>query len=425
MKEELLHYIWKYRLFNRPLVTVEGEAVEIISPGIHNHNAGPDFSDARLRIGDELWAGNVEIHINSSDWIRHGHNEDAAYQNVVLHVVFNHDDENAVRNIPVVQLKGFFDLSIHAYYQSFISSKRWVPCINQLHEVPPHEISFWLERMLIERLENKADVIHGFLALGNNNWEEAFYYTLARSFGFSVNALPFEMMARSLPYRVIARHLDRPFQVEALVFGQAGLLTHDLLDPWPQELFREYSFLRQKYHLVPVEAHIWRYLRLRPPNFPTVRLSQFASLLCSGGGMLSRVLESKTIDSLMQLFSEVKASEYWDNHFLFDRSTAGKSKRLGTEAVRLLLINAVLPFMFVNGRSTGNDDLCNRALGFFGELPGEKNEQITRWKEGGMDVSSAFNTQALIGLKKEYCDKKRCLDCRIGNFLLKKGFNNE
>lgn len=419
MKEEFLHYIWKYRLFNMPLKTIENEYIEVISPGIHNHNAGPDFSDARLRIGDALWAGNVEIHVNSSDWYRHGHQHDPAYENVVLHVVYHHDDFTSDNRFPVLELKEFFDLSLYSNYQQFINSKRWVPCIKQLNAVPAHEISLWLERMLIERLEHKAELIQGFLRLGNNDWAEAFYHTLARSFGFSVNALPFEMVARSLPYRVIARHLDQPMQVEALVFGQAGLLSHDLKDPWPQELFREYSFLRQKYHLVPIAPHLWRFMRLRPVNFPTIRLAQFSALLFTGGGLLARLLECKTTDELIGHFSGVSASAYWDTHFIFDRFTPGRKKHLGKEAVSLLMINAVLPFLFVYGRSIDNDHLCNRALDFFSRLQGEKNSQISHWKAAGMDVSSAFNTQALIGMKSDYCDKKRCLDCRIGNYLLK------
>jgi hypothetical protein len=421
MKEEFLHYIWKYRLYNKPLKTIENEHIKVISPGIHNHNAGPDFSDVRLRIGEALWAGNVEIHVNSSDWYRHGHQHDPAYDNVVLHVVFHHDDTSSDRRIPVLQLKEFFDSSLYVNYQQFINSKRWVPCINQIKEVPAHEISLWLERMLIERLEHKAELIHGFLRLGNNDWAEAFYHTLARSFGFSVNALPFEMMARSLPYRVIARHLDQPMQVEALVFGQAGLLSHDLKDPWPQALFTEYSFLRQKYHLVPIATHLWRFLRLRPVNFPTIRLAQFSALLCAGDGLVARVLESTTTDDLTEYFFGVSASAYWDNHYVFDRLTPGLKKQLGKDAISLLMINAMLPFLFVYGRSIDNDHLCNRALDFFSRLQGEKNAQIRKWKDAGIDVSNAFNTQALIWMKSDYCDKKRCLDCRIGNYLLKPG----
>lgn len=421
MKEEFLHYIWKYRLYNKPLKTIENEHIKVISPGIHNHNAGPDFSDVRLRIGEALWAGNVEIHVNSSDWYRHGHQHDPAYDNVVLHVVFHHDDTSSDRRIPVLQLKEFFDSSLYVNYQQFINSKRWVPCINQIKEVPAHEISLWLERMLIERLEHKAELIHGFLRLGNNDWAEAFYHTLARSFGFSVNALPFEMMARSLPYRVIARHLDQPMQVEALVFGQAGLLSHDLKDPWPQALFTEYSFLRQKYHLVPIATHLWRFLRLRPVNFPTIRLAQFSALLCAGDGLVARVLESTTTDDLTEYFTGVSASAYWDNHYVFDRLTPGLKKQLGKDAISLLMINAMLPFLFVYGRSIDNDHLCNRALDFFSRLQGEKNAQIRKWKDAGIDVSNAFNTQALIWMKSDYCDKKRCLDCRIGNYLLKPG----
>lgn len=421
MNEEFLHYIWKYRLFNRILQTSEGEEIEILSPGIHNHNSGPDFSDARLRIGSALWAGNVEIHINTSDWLKHGHQNDPAYDNVVLHAVFNNDASVNESRIPLLQMKGFFDENLFIKYRGFIEARLWVPCANQINSVPAPDVSLWLERMLIERLERKADFISGFLELGKNNWEEALYFTLARSFGFNVNSLPFEMLARTLPYKIIARHADNPFQVEALVFGQSGLLTEEATDRWAQDLFNEYTFLRKKYQLVPISGHLWKFLRLRPVNFPTIRLSQFSKLLCSNQHLLSRILECTTADKLLSLFLGIHPSPYWENHFMFGKEVASRQKSLGKDSVNLLMINAVLPFMFVYGRAIDDDVLCNKALDFFNQLPGEKNVITQNWAKSGMDVSSAFNTQALIGLKSEYCDKKKCLDCRIGNFLLRKG----
>lgn len=419
MNEEFLHYIWKYRLFNKPLTTVEGETIEILTPGIHNFNAGPDFSDARLKIGSALWAGNVEIHIHTSDWMKHKHQNDPAYENVVLHVVYIHDEPADSYHIPVLELKGCFDENLFVRYRDFINNRLWVPCAKLIKTVPEIEVSLWLERMLVERLERKADLIAGFLELGKNNWEEAFYFTLARSFGFHVNALPFEMLARSLPFNIIARHADNPFQVEALVFGQSGLLTEEVTDRYAQDLFNEYAFLRKKYHLVPIAGHLWKFLRLRPANFPTIRLSQFATFLSANQQLLSRILEIEEVDKLMDIFLGTKPSAYWTNHYMWDKETAPRQKSLGKIAVNLLMINTVLPFIFVYGRAFDNDKLCNRALDFFTKIPGEKNNITLNWQKTGMDIGSAFQTQALISLKNEYCDKKRCLQCRIGNYLLK------
>lgn len=425
MNEDFLHYLWKYRLFNKLLQTTEGETIEILSPGIHNHHAGPDFSDARLRIGQAMWAGNVEIHVNTSDWLKHGHQHDPAYDNVVLHVVYHHDLPGFESRIPVLQLRGFFDENLFFKYHRFIETRLWVPCAAQINIVPETDKALWLERMLIERLERKADLIHVFLETGKNNWEEALYVTLARSFGFNVNALPFEMLARSLPYKVIARHTGNPFQTEALILGQSGLLTSEVSDPTAQALLAEYEFLRKKYQLIPIAAHLWKFLRLRPVNFPTIRLSQFAALLGKHSQLLSKITSCKTIEELENLFAGVETSEYWRNHYNFDSKTVKKSKRLGHDAIHLILINAILPFIFVYGRAIDNDELCNRALDLYTKLPGEKNSITQNWEKAGMDTGNAFNTQALIGLKTSYCDKKRCLNCRIGNYLLRNGMENE
>ncbi len=418
MKEEFLHYLWKYRLFTSPLKTTSGEEIEVLSPGIHNHNAGPDFSDARLRIDGNLWAGNVEIHINSSDWFKHGHHQDPVYDSVILHVVLNHDQSGSGSNMPVSEIKDCIDYHVYETYRQFMVSRNWVPCINQIGSVDKSELNLWLERMLIERLEHKSEYIQEFLAITENDWEGVFYMMLARSFGFNLNALPFEMMARSLPARVLARHRDNPMQIEALIFGQAGLLDQHLTEPWPQQLFSEYCFLRKKYNLVPVSPNIWRFMRLRPVNFPTIRLAQFAALLHSQENLLSKVLESTDVKELTGFF-DVTASQYWDSHYHFNKESIIGPKRLGISSAGLLVINAVLPFIFVYGRATADDELCNRALNFYLQVPGESNNITKQWKTAGLTTSSAFYSQALIGLKSDYCDKFRCLDCRIGNLLLR------
>jgi len=418
VNEAFLHYLWKYRLFTSALTTTSGEVVEILSPGIHNHNAGPDFSDARLRIGSTIWAGNVEIHINSSDWERHGHHKDPVYDSVILHVVLNNDAVGSNRNIPVAAISGKYNPELFQAYKSFLNSKNWVPCFNQIGSIDQAEISLWLERMLIERLEHKAAYIQEFLEISENDWEGVLYMMLARSFGFGLNALPFEMLARSLPYRIIARHRDNPMQVEALIFGQAGLLNPQLTEIWPQQLFSEYSFLRKKYQLLPIAAHTWRFMRLRPVNFPTIRLAQFASLLCSHESLFSALLSCGNAESIIQWMMS-SASGFWDTHYHFNKSSVSCTKSMGRSSAGVLVINAILPLMFVFGRATANDELCNRSLTFYSQLPGELNSITRHWKSAGLDISSSFSTQALIGMKSEYCDKFRCLDCRLGNLLLR------
>lgn len=418
MTEDFLHYLWQHKLFKEQLITTSNLKIIVMNTGFHNLNAGPDFSDARLSIGETVWAGNVEIHINSSDWYRHGHQDDDAYKNVVLHVVFNDDIKENSSSMMVCELKGKIDLKLFENYLHFIESKKFVPCIELLDKVPEPELSLWLERMLIEKLESKADFIQTALTTSNNDWEEALYQILARSFGFNINSLPFEMLARSISYKILAKHSNNRFQIESLLFGQAGMLTHELIDPYSQSLFKEYSFLRKKYGLVPIAQSLWKFLRLRPVNFPTIRISQYADLLTLHAGLLASLVSKKSIEELSEVFN-VTASEYWNDHYSFDKFSKGKPKQLGETSRHLLIINAVLPFLFVYGRSVADDDLCNKALNFYEQLPPESNSVVSGWKETSIPITSAWHTQALIGLKTMYCDKRKCLNCRIGNKLMK------
>ncbi|HLO91647.1 MAG TPA: DUF2851 family protein [Lentimicrobium sp.] len=419
MTEAFLHYLWMNGLFTKPLTTTNNESIKVINPGFHNIHSGPDFSDARLEIAGTLWAGNVEIHLNSSDWFRHGHHNDEAYNNVALHVVYKDDAAGRLPGMPVCELEGRIDLELVKAFQHFINSPGFVPCIDILGSISQIDMNLWLERMLIEKLEEKADYIQDILVSSNNDWEEVLYRMLARSFGFSVNALPFEMLSRSLSWKILAHHAHNPFQIEALLFGQAGMLTHELTATYGQELFKEYTFLRKKFKLVPMQSSLWKFLRMRPVNFPTIRIAQFSSLLSKNAGILSAITKAHTVSEMMNLF-EVQASEYWDDHFVFDKMTKGKPKFLGSSSGELLIMNAVLPFLFVYGSSNGDEQLCSRALALFDQLPGEKNSSIIEWQKAGINVSTSFNTQALMHMKKNYCDKRECLNCRIGNLVLKK-----
>lgn len=421
MTEELLHHVWKYRLFDhKELFTQSGEAVEVIVPGDHNTDSGPDFFNARVKVGGTEWAGNIEIHTRASDWKRHGHEQDKAYDNIVLHVVYENDEPlaDAAGNIvPAIQLKGRIDELLMKKYSELRQGRDWIPCGSQVKEVSSITLVSWLERLLVERLERKALDIQSKLELNRNNWEESFYQQLARNFGFRINAGPFELLARSLPSTILAKHKSSLLQVEALLFGQAGLLEDHFTDGYARQLQNEYAFLQKKFKLVPVAAHLWKFMRLRPSNFPTIRIAQLAHLVYRSSHLFSSVMEAHTVEDIHKLFN-VKASEYWEEHYVFDKRSPKRSKQLGKDAIDNIIINTIVPFLFVYGRKHDDERYEERALKLLECTEGESNGIITNWKKLGMNADTAWSTQALLQLRNEYCAKKRCLQCAIGNKLL-------
>jgi hypothetical protein len=422
MKEDLLHFLWRTRRFEQTgLRTTEGEPLEILSPGNHNTHAGPDFLDARLRIGGTTWAGNVEMHLTASEWLRHGHQTDAAYGNVILHVVME-EDQPVLRNdgsrIPCLEMRNLVPPGIAATYLRLLHNEHWIPCHNLFHTVPPMTRTLWLDRMLVVRLEQKTAVIKEALERNNGDWEETFYQTLARNFGLKVNAEPFEMLARSLPQRVLARHKDNPLQLEALLFGQSGLLPDATDEDYPLALKKEYDFLRKKYNLTPLEAVQWRFLRLHPGNFPTIRLAEFARLTAQSAHLFSRILEVEEQAGIEALFN-VKLDGYWLTHYTFGNESPQKTKSLGKEAIRLLTINTIVPFLFLYGKMRGEEAHKDKALHLLEALPPERNAILEGWQRLGVEPPSAYQTQGLLQLKNVYCDAKRCLACGIGAAVLK------
>jgi hypothetical protein len=422
MKEEFLHFLWKYRLFISPLATTLDEPIEVLKPGVHNTDAGPDFVDARLRIGDTLWAGNVEIHTQASSWYEHKHDKDSSYDNVILHLVLNNDEPAKRTNgdlIPCLECDKIIPPALYDTYKDLMSSKLWIPCARLIKSCPEIIIGSWIETQLVERTAAKTAAIELILKATGNDWEETFYRLLARSFGLKINTLPFEMLAASLPYKILARHHDQAVQVDAMIFGQAGFLDKDYVDGYPAMLKKEYEFLGKKYSLQPLDMSVWKFLRLRPLAFPTIRLAQFSALLQSTDSLFSRVIETREIDDLRDLF-RVKASEYWDTHYRFEKLSSDKVPRLiGEQGIDLLLINAVVPVLFSYGRLHQSDEFMTRAFDLLEALPPEQNATINKWKSLGIPVIDAFTSQALLHLKLSYCDHKKCLDCRIGNELLK------
>lgn len=422
MPEEFLQYLWENRLFTQEnLQTVNGEALEIINVGKRNSDSGPDFFNARVKIGGTVWVGNVEIHRFASDWGRHNHNTNDAYNNVILHVAEIFDKpvfRNNGEEIPSMVLR--YPAALKINYQKLLDAKTWIACQSQFHKIDPIILQLGFNRLMIERLEEKTNEILDRLAQNNNDWNETFYQELARMFGFKVNSTPFEMLAKSLPVGILAKHKSSLFQLEALLFGNSGLLNEQLLgDEYYIGLRNEYSFLYKKYNLKGIESHLWKFMRLRPGNFPTVRISQFAALIHKSHGLFSKILDVESLEELKKLF-EVQASEYWNSHYSFNKTSVRNSvKELGETSVNTLIINIVIPLLFVYGEKQNKENLKNRSLEFLEQIPAEENSVIEKWKSLGVETRSAFESQALLQLKNKYCEQKKCLNCQIGVKLVK------
>ena len=421
MTEDFLYYLWQYRLLDNPLETQSGEEVIIIDTGTRNEASGPDFFNARIKIGTTEWAGNVEMHVRASDWFKHGHAHDKAYDSVILHVV--HECDAEVRNsggelIPCMELRGHYDEALFFRYRKLLSTRDWIACAPQLRDVPDLIVYAWLDRLLAERLQRKTEYIEGFLQSSNGHWETAFYYALARNFGFNVNADPFEQLARSIPLEVLAKNRDSLLKIEALLFGQAGLLNPKLKDEYARELYTEYDFLRKKYKLSPVQAFQWKFMRLRPVNFPTIRIAQFAQLIYKSTHLLSKIMETENLESLKKFFL-LGTSEYWVNHYTFGKKAKAREKQFGARSFDLILINTIVPFLFVYARHQKDEELKARALNFLSRTAAEQNSIVKRFADSGISCQNAAQTQALLTLKNDYCKYLKCLDCAIGNRLIR------
>jgi hypothetical protein len=420
MTEDFLHFIWKYGLFDRTrMITDTGEEVQVIALGEHNANAGPDFLNTRIRIGHTMWAGNVEIHLRSSDWNEHKHNLDKAYDNIILHAVHK-NNQRITRStgeiIPGVELK--FDPSLYENYRHLLEQKDWLRCHDKIRQIDHFLLDMWLSSLVVERLQQKAHHIDGVLDRYRNSQEDAFYVTLARSFGFGLNAVPFEMTAKSLPLSSLSRIRNNPAQVEAVLMGQAGFLEEArMFSDYYSGLRKEYLHLKTKFGLKPIEKHLWKFLRLRPVNFPTIRIAQFAAILVRAPGLFSQVLACHKIDELRGIF-DVQASSFWDSHYTFESEAPIRVKKLGTDAFQSIVINAVIPFLFVYGQRTGQATVKERAFDWLNQLPPETNRVIKRWNKLGIMPASAFYSQGLLQMSANYCSRKGCLACTLGARLV-------
>lgn len=402
-----------------PLSAKTMKDIEVLDAGEPNHDSGPDFFNARIRSGDLILAGNVEVHINSSDWIKHGHDSDKAYDNVVLQLVLNNDTDvrrTSGEIIPTAELR--FDQRFHDNYKQLLNNNCWIACEPFISSVDASVIKSWIEKQSFGRLERKSAIILKTLRNNHNDWQETFYQQLARNFGFRLNGWAFEMLARSLPFKILLRHRDNLCQLEAMLFGQAGFLEGTDGDNYYQTLKNEYHFLQNKYRLKPLEKHLWRFLRLRPANFPSLRIAQFASFIHRAPGFFASVIEKNDIKALSDLF-RVSASDYWNNHYVFGKDSGKSVKTTGLFAIRSLIINTVIPFLYFYGNYRQISEIAARGIDFLKELPAENNSIIRKWRSAGVTADSAFASQGLLQQKIEICSHKKCLYCGIGSHIIK------
>ena len=429
--EQLLQYVWKHKILPLEcLETTDGKALEIIDPGLHNRNAGPDFFNAKLRIGNTMWVGNVEIHEHSKDWFRHGHDSDPAYDNVVLHVVEDVDcDVTNSRGEFIPQIKLCVPVTVTLNYKELLNADAYPPCYRIVPELSQLTVHSWMAALQTERLERKTLDIARRAERANGSWEDAYFITLARNYGFGINGDAFEQWAYNVPLNQVAHHRDDIFQIEAIFLGQAGLLDIDAIpakyqkeamnDRYFNRLKNEYKYLAHKFSLTPMNRTMWKFLRLRPQNFPHIRISQLATLYHERKTSLSQLVECMNVDEMRRMLS-THVTEYWATHYTFGAESASNSKSMSPFSINLLMINTAIPMLFAYGRHTCDDTLCDRAFDMLEQLKAEDNHIIRMWKECGLKVATAGDSQALIQLKNEYCDRKDCLRCRFGYEYLKR-----
>lgn len=416
--EKLLHYVWKHKIFPLEMLrTTSGQPVEVIDPGLPTMNAGPDFFNAKLKIEGTLWVGNVEIHRQASDWFRHGHDRDKSYDTVILHVVGVSDCEVYRTNGELIpQLLLPCPETIRQRYNELKQTDIYPPCYSIFGILPQLTVHSWLSALQVERFEQKARIISKRLEQFNQHWEDVFFITLARNFGFGLNGDAFESWANHIPFRSVDKHRDNLFQVEAFFLGQAGLLEEetDDRDMYHQKLQKEFRYLQHKFDLpTPMSVDQWRFLRLRPGNFPHVRLAQLAYLYHKEQALFSRIMEAETLDAVKKILAG-GTSLYWEEHFNFRKTSSRRTKRVGENALNLIVINTVIPFLYAYGLHKADEMLCERATCFLEALKAENNYVTRLWSGAGLPVYTAADSQALLQLQKEYCEKKDCLRCRFG-----------
>ncbi len=421
MNEDFLQYVWNFHKFHGDLKTHSQEPLEVINTGLKNSNSGPDFFNAQILLGKQRWAGNVEIHLKSSDWYAHHHETNTAYDNVILHVVWEHDTnifrkDNTV--IPTLVLKKYVKPSLLKTYQKLVQKKQqWINCEKDFHRVDNLILQNWFERLYLQRLEQKTIVLKEVLKKSNNNWEALLFVMLAKSFGLKVNGDAFMSMAQSIDFSIIQKCAQQDNALEALLLGQAGLLNDEKEDGKYIEVQRLYNYLSKKYNIKNKANIASKFFRLRPPNFPTIRISQLAQLYTYKNNLFSQIIEAKTLEDYYHIFS-VAASSYWDTHYNFEITSTKRRKGLTKKFIHLLLINTIIPIKYCYARYVGKNN-SEEIMALISGIQREDNTIVTKMNKLKKVVHTALDSQAVIQLKNHYCDTNKCLQCAVGNYILK------
>lgn len=426
--EKLMQYVWKHRLWrSEDMVTNTGKKVRVVDPGLLNTDAGPDFFNAKIEIDGHMWVGNVEMHYRATDWKRHRHDSDKAYDSVILHVVAKDDAPVRRTNGELIpQLVLEVSPQFNADYASLVGATIEVPCAEEIKQVPHLTIVEWVEGLAFERLHGKVERIHQLLDSFNGSWEDVCYVTLARNFGFGINNDAFERLARRTPLRLLGKHSDSVLQIEALLFGQAGMLDAQKpgMDSYYNQLCTEYAFLSNKFQLTPMEKESWKLFRIRPQNFPYRRIAMLAQFIEGGFRMMNRILEAEGEKEMRALF-EVELSGYWTKHYTFGKPNERATATLSRSSIDIILINTVAPLLYAYGELTGNYEMTDKAIKLLEDLRAESNSIVSHFVAYGIDCPDALTSQALVQLKREYCDARKCIYCKIGHHLLSKAARGE
>lgn len=423
MKEVFLHYIWKLNQFSHQnLQTFHGDFIEIVKVGKLNHHAGPDFLEAEIIISDKLWIGSVEMHVNSSDWNIHQHSDDIAYQNVILHVVWNHDSEVDIlrqRNVQTLILQDFVKPEIVFNYQNIINSKLdKIYCEEFLDLIDFKQFSFWFERILIERFEEKTQIVLEILNQNNSNWEETLFKSLAKNFGLKVNVETFELWSNSFPFNVLQKIQFDALKVEALFFGQAGFLEEDYENAYFNQLKKEYNFLKNKYQIQAIENSLFRFSKMRPIGFPTIRLAQLAAIYTQYLSLFSVIIQPENLKEFYKIFDKQELNSFWNTHYTFKNESKFQLKNLSKDKINNLLINTIIPIRYAFERQKDEVEI-DFYLDLLNEMDPENNSILNEFERIGFENKTAKDSQQLIQLKKRYCSEKKCLNCAIGQQILR------
>lgn len=423
-----MQYVWKHRLWrSEDMVTNTGKKVRVVDPGLLNTDAGPDFFNAKIEIDGHMWVGNVEMHYRATDWKRHHHDSDKAYDSVILHVVAKDDAPVRRSNGELIpQLVLEVSPQFNADYASLVGATIEVPCATKIKQVPHLTIVEWVEGLAFERLHGKVERIHQLLDSFNGSWEDVCYVTLARNFGFGINNDAFERLARRTPLRLLGKHSDSVLQIEALLFGQAGMLDAQKpgMDSYYNQLCTEYAFLSNKFQLTPMEKESWKLFRIRPQNFPYRRIAMLAQFIEGGFRMMNRILDAEGEKEMRALF-EVELSGYWTKHYTFGKPNERATATLSRNSIDIILINTVAPLLYAYGELTGNYEMTDKAIKLLEDLRAESNSIVAHFVAYGIDCPDALTSQALVQLKREYCDARKCIYCKIGHHLLSKAARGE